>query len=193
MKHISCPTCGNLITVATESRSRKISYYLCQKCGGKVANKKTGLFQKLFGSKQKHDGENLGLNKEISHRGDPLHPYEILDNSGEKPACITFSSQPDHLRDQTQDTRQREGMLFSDHEYADAFLTPRVPPEARRQQERVAAQLFWHSARELYTRHGRARPTAPSSQAQFEVQLWIGPYGEGVVLLHSGTGCKSAL
>ena len=47
MKQISCPNCGHLITVAAESG--KISYYLCQKCGGKVAYKRTGFFQKLKG------------------------------------------------------------------------------------------------------------------------------------------------
>lgn len=62
MKQISCPTCGHVITVVAESRN--ISYYLCQKCGGKVEYKKLGLFEKLFGSKKEHEMPNkLGDNE----------------------------------------------------------------------------------------------------------------------------------
>lgn len=64
MKQISCPTCGHLIAVAAESR--KISYFLCQKCGGKVAYKKTGLFKRLFGSK-KTSQENQISHKQIDN------------------------------------------------------------------------------------------------------------------------------
>jgi tetratricopeptide (TPR) repeat protein len=48
MKHIICPACGHVINVAGESR--RIAYYLCQKCGAKVAHKKLTLFEKLFRS-----------------------------------------------------------------------------------------------------------------------------------------------
>jgi len=79
MKQISCPTCGHLIAVAAESR--KVSYYLCQKCGGKVAVKKTDFFQRLFGSKQAHKGEKSRTDKESMRRGNDFHPNETPDRS----------------------------------------------------------------------------------------------------------------
>ena len=79
-------------------------------------------------------------------------------------------------------------MNFSNYDYGDAFMTPRVMSTERAAEVQKVARAFWNSAKTIYLKFHKGVTEGQHSSMQFQVQLWVGAYCEAVVLLHCGTG-----